>query len=112
MDPGEYVDFLVLLIEQLLQLPHLRLQLSYPFLQRLGVSTWKRSTTELIARLAFESNIDALCATRSDAVASNLLRPAAVASLGYTRLVACAHFDNLHRKYSRHFGRCLTVTVL
>lgn len=40
---GEHIDLLVLLVQQVLQLPNLRLQGPDAFLERLGVTTGKGS---------------------------------------------------------------------
>jgi hypothetical protein len=96
VNAGEHIDFLILLIEERLEFSDLGLQASYSLLQRFGVSTRKGSPTELVARLAFEADVDALCAApdcsisileskhpyevlRSNAITANLLGPATVA---------------------------------
>lgn len=118
MQPRKHIDLLILLVEQLLQLADLSFQLSYALLERLGVASGKCATAELVAGLAFESNIGALGATWANAIAAYLLRAAPVAGLCNAGLAARPDFDHFHGKYSRHFGgrfalgRCRLVVLL
>lgn len=104
MHLGQHVDLLILLVQQILQLPNLRLQGADALLERLGVASWKGTTAELVAGAAFKANIGALRAARANAIAANLLAAASVAGLGDTALGARAHLDDLHRQNSWHFG--------
>ena len=81
MNSRKHIDLLVLLIEQLLQLADLCLQESYALLERLGVTSGKCATAELVAGLALKTNVGALCATWANAIAAYLLRTASIAGL-------------------------------
>ena len=76
MQPRKHIDLLILLVEQLLQLADLSFQLSYALLERLGVASGKCATAELVAGLAFESDVGALRAAWSYTVAADLLASA------------------------------------
>jgi len=104
VDPREHINLLVLLTEQLLQLANLPFQQTHSLLERLGVTPGKRSATELIAGLAFETDIGALCATRADAVAADLLGATSIACLCDAGLATGPNLDHFHRQYSRHDG--------
>jgi hypothetical protein len=96
MNSREHIDLLVLLIKQLFQLADLCLQESYALFERLCVTSGKRATAELIAGLALEANVGALCATRANAIAAYLLRTASIACLCDAGLAARPDFDNFH----------------
>ncbi len=102
MHPGEHVDFLVFLVEQLLQLAHLRLQRAHSLFQGLGVSSGKGATAKLIARLTLKAHVGALCAAGANAVTADLLGAAAIACLSDAGLAIRADLDHLHGQDSRH----------
>lgn len=97
MYPGEHVDLLVLLIEEVLEISHLGLQRAHPILERLCVSSGEGATAEFVAGLALETDVGTLGAARSNAVATDLLASTAIAGLGDTALGAVAHLDDFHR---------------
>lgn len=101
---GKDVNLLVLFIHKILELPDLGLELANALLERLGVAARKGSTTELIAGAAFEADVGALRAGRSDTIAANFLAPASITSLGNAALCTVAHLDDLHGQDSRHDG--------
>jgi hypothetical protein len=92
----EHVNLLIFLVEQVLQLAHFRFQQSHSLLQRFGVSSREGAATELVAGLAFESDVCALRAAWADAIAAYLLRATSVACLGDASLTACPDFDHFH----------------
>jgi len=102
--PREHVDLLVLLVQQVLQLPHLALEDADALLERLGVAAREGAPAELVARLALEADVRTLRAAGADAVASDLLAPAAIAGLCYPDLGGRADLDDLHREDARHGG--------
>jgi len=103
--PREHVDLLILLIQQFLQIFDLRLQRSYSFLQRLGITTRESTAAQLITRFALETNVGALGAAGSDAVATNLLTSAPITGLGDPALTAGAtDLDHFHGQDTGHFG--------
>lgn len=102
MNLREHVDLLVLTIQEIFQLLDLRFQGSNSLFQRLGISSRKSSSTQLVACLAFEPHIGALGATRCDAVASNLFAPTSVAGLGNPALGAGSNLDHFHGQNAWH----------
>jgi hypothetical protein len=93
---GQHVYLLVLLIQQVLEFPHFQLELSNALLERLGVTPGEGAAAELVAGLAFESDVCALRACWADAIAADLLASAAVAGLGDAALGAAADLDDFH----------------
>lgn len=107
MYPGQHVDLLILLIQQVLQIFDFGLQGSHSFLQRLGITARERPTAQLVARLALEPNVGTLCAAGTNAIASDLFASASVAGLGNPTLcTGAADLDDFHRQDTRHFGLC------
>lgn len=114
MDLGQDIDFLLLLLQQILQLPHFGLQAPHSLLQALRVSPGEGPATELVTRPALEADIGALRTARSDSIAADFLAPTSITSLGYPTLRIRADFDDFHGKYARHRGgrsRYLKVDV-
>jgi len=111
MNAREHINLLIFLVEQLLQLAHLCLQESYALLQRLGISSWEGATAQLVAGLAFESDVGALRATGADSVAAYFLGATSVAGLGDAGLATLPDFDYLHRQYSRHDGGSTSIAA-
>jgi hypothetical protein len=106
MHLGQHVDLLVLLIQQILQFPHFGLQRTYSLLQRFGISTRERSSTELVAGLALEADVGTLRAAGSYAIAAYLLAATAITGLGNPALRTRPNLDHFHRKYARHSVEC------
>lgn len=103
MDSRQHIDLLVLLIQQVLQILHLGFQRSHSLLERLRISSGKGATTEFVTGLALETDIGALGATWSNAVAANLLTSAAITGLRNTALRTIADLDHFHGENARHF---------
>lgn len=104
MYPGQHIDLLILLIQQVLQVPHFGLERPHSFLQRLGVSSGECSAAEFVAGLAFEADVGALRTARSDSVAADLFASASVTGLGNAALGPAAHLDHFHGENAGHFG--------
>lgn len=104
MDARKQFNFFIFFVQKILEIAHFRLQRPNPLLQRLGVSSRKRSSTQLVASLALESDRGALAAARADAVASDFFAPTSIAGLGNTALGVVAHLDHFHRQDARHGG--------
>lgn len=104
MHLGQHIDFLILLVQQILQFPDFGLQRANSLFQRFGVAAWECSSAELVARLALEADVGTLRAARSDPIAAYLLAATAITGLGNPALRTRPNLDNFHRQYSRHFG--------
>lgn len=98
----EYVDLFVFLIQQDLQILHLRFQDADALLEGFGVAPGKGSSAQLIAGLALKTDVRALRAARADAITTNLLAPTSITRLGYPALRARPELDDFHGKYARH----------
>jgi len=99
----QHVDFLIFLVQQILELSNFGFQGTDSLLQRLSVSTRECPSAEFIACLALKAYVGALRAARSDSIASYLLAATAITSLGNPALRIRPNLDNFHRQYSRHF---------
>lgn len=105
MYPRKHIDLLILLVQQVLQISDFRLQGSHSFLQRFGIATREGPAAQLVARSALETNIGALCAAGSNAIASDLFTSTSVTGLGDPALCAgAADFDHFHGQDTWHFG--------
>lgn len=104
MDARQDIDFLVLLVQQTLQIPDFRFQRSHALLQRFRVSSGKGATAEFVAGFALETDVGALRAAWPNAVATDLFTSAAITGLGDTALGGVADLDHFHRKNAGHFG--------
>lgn len=102
MDARKHVNLLVFLVEQLLEFAYFGLEHAHALLERLGVSSGKGATAELVAGLALESNVGALRAARADAVAAYFLGAASVTCLSNAGLAVGADLDDLHGQNSGH----------
>ena len=98
MYPGQDIDLLVLLVQEILQVLHFCLQGTHALLQRLRITAGKSSAAQLVARSALEAHVGALCTARSNTVAADLLASASVTGLGDPALAAgAADLDHFHR---------------
>lgn len=102
MNLGQHVDLLILLIQQVFQFSDFEFERSHSIFERFGISAREGSSTELIAGLAFESDIGALGAAWANAITANLLASASIAGLRNTTLCCIAHPDDLHGQNARH----------
>lgn len=82
MQFGEHVDFLVLFVQQVLEITHLGFQDAHALFQTLGVASGKCAATELIAGAALEANVGTLGAAGANTVASYFFASASVTGLG------------------------------
>ena len=104
MHLGEHINLLILLVQQVLQLPHFSLQRAHSLLQGFRISTRKCSSAELIARLALEADVGTLRAAGADPIAAYLLAAAPITGLGNSALRIRPNLDHFHRQDSRHLG--------
>ena len=104
MKSGQHVDFLVLLVQQVLEFANLGFQSAHPFLQRLCVTSRKGTTAQFVASLALKADVQTLCATWADTVASDFLGATSVASLSDAGLGAGADLDHFHGQDAWHDG--------
>lgn len=102
MHPGEDIDLLVLLIEQVLELAHLGLERPDPLLEGLGVATRKGASAELVAGAALEPHRGALRACRAHSVTADLLASTTIARLRDAALRSRPDLDDLHGQDARH----------
>jgi hypothetical protein len=100
----QHVDFFVLLVKQVFELPHFGFESSNAIFQGLCVTSWKCSSAQLVAGLAFKADIGALCTGWSNAVTSNLLASAPIACLRNPTLRTASHPNHLHRQDAGHDG--------
>jgi hypothetical protein len=101
----EHVDFLILFVQQILEISDLCLEGSHTFLQRFGISTWERAAAQFVACFALETNVGALGTAWSNAIAANLLASATITGLGDPALSAGAtNLDHFHGQDTGHFG--------
>lgn len=104
MNSREHIDLLIFLVKQLFQFANFSFQTPHTILQRLCVTSWKGSSTQLVTRFTFKSDIGTLRTGRADSIAAYLFASATITGLCYTALVGRTHPYHLHRKYARHIG--------
>lgn len=102
MNPRKNVDFLILLVQQVLQLLHFRFQRPHPFFQRLRISSRESPSAKLVACFALEAHIRTLRTAGGNAVTSYFLASTSVTGLRDPTLCTRPNFYDFHRKNSRH----------
>lgn len=102
MNPRQNVDFLILLVQQVLQALHFRFQRPHPFFQRLRISSRESPSAQLVACFALEAHVRTLSTAGGDAVTSDFLAPTSVTGLCNPTLCTSPNFYDFHGKNPRH----------
>jgi len=103
MHSRQHIDLFIFLVQEIFQLPYFQFQRSNSILQRLGITSWKRSPAKFIGRLALKGDVLALRARGRQSITSYFLTPASVTGLGDTHLIVdSSDLDHLHGQYARH----------
>lgn len=102
MNTRQYINLLILLVQEILEFPHFGFQGSNSLFQRLGVAPREGPPAEFITRLALEAHVGALRAAGRHPITADLLTPTSIAGLSNPTLGTRPYLDDLHWKDTGH----------